>query len=226
MRIKILLFMSLMFLGGCASSINYKIDRSDFKGISSNKVIAIGIFKDQRPEIEHKGEKGAFVRTYRSGDKDFKKDIPLQIGEMLVKHVEQSGLFNHVLLRDLKDDFYLDPQEVNQLIDQGVDIVVIGRLGHFYAFQDMPNAGLSMFGLVGALTDMAINKKSVGAGVEYSDLKVIDLKTLAVIWEGNIDYHFDDIVGSPAASAYYWRKALREANNRFVQKLDEVVLKN
>jgi hypothetical protein len=103
---------------------------------------------------------------------------------MLVKHVEQSGIFNHVLLKDIKDDFYLDPHTVKQLTDQGVDFAVVGHLGYFYAFQDMPNAGLSMF--------------------------------------GDIEYHFDDKTGAPASNAYYWMKALKEANNRFVKKLNDV----
>jgi len=228
-QIKLVLLVPFIFLTcGCATPIKYNLGKGIYEGENpTNYTLAVDVFQDLRPSGESDGtivkDKGpTFVSTQ---DKNFTPDIDRQISGMLVEHLNKANIFKQVELRDVDNAIYSNSGLMSSLNAEGIDLVMLGNLSHFYGYMDMGASTIAAvaFGLVGALTEAIINHKTVGANVEYSDMKIIDLRNKQIIWEGNIGHEYEEKVVFYDSPVAYSLRGLREANNKFAEKLDDIM---
>lgn len=218
------LMISCVLLGGCATTTPVKYPLSSVpQKESSDKTMAVGIFQDSRPPEEHRGQRGNTGNMLKTGDGDFKPNLPLQISQMTVDHIEKSNMFRKVLLMPLSDNLFQDHAAMQKLSEQGIDYALTGRLDHFSGYQTAPMAVMGLFGLTGVLTEAVVNKKVTGGKVEYGDLKIIDLKSQTVLWDGQVEYGFENKAVMYEGPTAYCLKALKEANNDLINKIDQAI---
>ena len=169
------------------------------------------------------GKSSTFGEPLKTKDKDFKPGVDVQISQMLVKHLEHTQMFRKVILRDVKNNLAEDYSQMDALVNEGIDIAVVGDLGHFSGTQSGAAGVAGMFGLVGMMTEAITNPKTVGGHVEYDNVKIIDLKNKFVLWEGDIEHTFEDRVTFYDGPVAYALRTLKEANNKFTEKLKYVL---
>lgn len=210
----------VLFLSGCAANIKYAFDKDLYKKDEPmNYAVIVDVFKDNRPSEERDGnfrKKEGYLST---GNKDFKPEVEKQISGMLVEHLKSARIFKHIELKDVPDNLDLDIDTMQQLQQEGVDLAILGNLEHFYGYQSGSAGGAVMFGLVGVLTEAMINPKTVGANVEYSNVKIVDLKNKKILWQGDIEYNFEDRVTFYDSPVIYALRGLKKLNDKFCLKL-------
>lgn len=215
-----------LLISGCAANVKYSMDKDIYKrDVPINRVAIVDVIEDVRPTEECEGIYYNSGDLTYSSDKQFKPNINRQASQMLVDHLNKARIFKVVELRDVDNDLEKNAAEMNLLHNQGIDLVIIGNLRHFYGYQSgVTSAAMAagLFGLAGALTEAAINPKTVGGNVEYCDIKIIDLGNKGILWKGNINYEFKKKVTFPEATVSYSLLALKEGNNKFIKKLEEI----
>jgi|GEM_PF-4449680 len=228
MRILKLMFFGILIFScaGCATSIKYKVDKAQYKNAKPlDYTLAVDIVEDVRPAAEHDG---TFYNThdyYTTQDKRFKPGVGKQISQTLVDHFKAARAFTIIELRNVDNDLDKNPQEMELLRKEGVDLAVIGNLKHFYGFQSQSPAEVLagvMFGAIGALTEMIANPRTVGGKVEYADVKIIDLDKKKILWQGSIEHEFREKDTFYDGQKAYALRALKETNNKFVKKIREI----
>ncbi len=221
----ILPLLPCLLLVGCATTtaINYKLDNTVKGDKTISKNVVIDVFNDLRSDEEKAGLLTLGKEIAQTKDKDFKPDVNVQISQMITKHLEKSGLFNSVALEDIDDDIDQNVESMTKLTSEGKDIAIVGNINHFYGYQTKPNQLGGMFGLVGTFTEAFANEKKVGAKTEYVDVKVIDLNKQSVVWQGNIEYEFDEKDTFYDGQVIYSLRGLKEANKKLVEKLESIL---
>ncbi len=216
---------SMVFLSGCAAQVKYKFDKDMFVSPEpKHYAVVIDAFADNRPEREKEGKFYGKDGYAVINDKMFKKDIPLQVSQMLAEHLTKAKVFDSVKVVNVSDDLEVKPEEMTQLKDAGYSLVVIGKLNCFYGYySDEVSASVSalLFGAVGAITEALMNPKTVGGKVEYGDVKIIDLVKGTVAWSGNVEHDFEKKEKFYDTPIGYVLKALKETNNNFSKQLSE-----
>jgi hypothetical protein len=151
--------------------------------------------------------------------------VDAQISQMLVEHFNKAKLFEGIQLLNVDNDLDTNNDEMEKLCTQGVDLVILGKLKHFYGYQSQGamTAASVMFGALGVLTEAIANPKTVGGVVEYSDVKVVDVKNKKVLWEGTVTHGFEEEDVFYDGPNVYALRALQKANNQFVQDLNNVL---
>lgn len=216
-------------LSGCATTIKYPFTKDLYvspKPLVCNTIV--DTFEDVRPEEEHNGTlkfSNISSCTFTS-DKDFKSCVNVQISEMMVEHFKKAQLFTNVELKDVNNDVGQNITEIEKLRTEGFDLVIFGKIKHFYGFQTGTGSAstAALFGLAGILVEALANPKTVGGNVEYGDIRIFDLNTKQILWQGDIGHEFkekDAFYNGPVA---YALQALREANNKLTQKVVEIKL--
>ncbi|MDD4910204.1 MAG: energy transducer TonB [Candidatus Omnitrophica bacterium] len=174
--------------------------------------VLVDVFEDARPAGERSGtgNRKGFIYT---NDKMFRDNVDVQISKMLAEHLRKARVFTSVEFRDI------NLEDAAMLNKDGVELVIDGDIRHFYGFQKGAAGASVLFGMVGVLAEAMANPKTVGADVEYGNIRVIDVAGRRILWEGNVRHSFEDkdvFYDGPAAYAV---RALKEANNKFVQEL-------
>lgn len=221
------LALCVMSASGCAAQIKYNFDKDLFVSQApKDRSVVIDVFQDNRSEKEKIGEVYGKSGYAVSEDKLFKKDVPLQISNMLAEHLTKAKVFNKAEVVDVSNDLELKSAEMIELRTKGYGLAVVGKLNHFYGYySDEVSAAMSaMFGLVGVLTEAMVNPKKVGGKVEYGDVKIIDLGNGAVVWSGNVEHSFENEVKFYDSTVAYVLKALKETNDKFSKQLSGTVL--
>jgi curli biogenesis system outer membrane secretion channel CsgG len=213
-------------LNGCATAVKYSFDKNLYRrNTPMDYSVVVDVLEDTRPQAEHDGtvyNKKDFSCTK---DKGFKPYIDLQISQMLVAHLNEARLFNSVELRDIENNLHENSEEMEKLRQQDIDLAITGNIKHFYGFQSNPVAVGAVFGLVGVLAEAMANPKTVGAEVEYGDIRVIDINENSVLWTGDIEYGFekeDIFYDGPRA---YVLQGLKSANEKAVYTLENILTK-
>jgi curli biogenesis system outer membrane secretion channel CsgG len=226
-KLIVFVIFTTFFMYGCASSVNYKLDSKLYKGTPTQKVLLVNVFKDVRPESEHQGEAGVLAGQINTGDKNFKPHVGGQVSQMLVKHLTSTGMFRKVLLEEVPSDLDTNIEEMTKLSDRGVDLAITGQLKHFYGYQSgSAGAAGALFGAMGVLTEAIANPKTVRGGAEYTDVKIIDVKNQHVLWQGNIQHDFEQKITFYDGPVAYALKGLKETNDKFTHRLDQVLQSN
>lgn len=219
-------FILCLFLSGCATLIKYPLDKeTSVVDVPLSYKVAVDIFEDVRPAEERDGtlQKNTKNKILFTQDKNFKPDIEKQISQMLVDHLDKTKLFTSAKLMDISNDIAQSDQEMETLVQQDIDIAILGKINHFYGYMANPNSTAMLFGLVGVLAEMVANPKKVGAKVEYKDIKILDLKNKKILWEGKIEYDFEEEDTFYDAPATYALEGLKKANTKFIYKLKSVL---
>lgn len=211
----------VLCVSGCATTVKYSFDNSLYRrNAPLNYCVLVDNFEDGRPAIERDGTvyKGKDVSC--TADKNFKPNVNTQISQMLVEHLNKAQLFNAVQFKDVDDNLYQAPDEMDKLSKQGIDLVITGNINHFYGYMSNPAAVAYLFGLAGAFAEMAANPKTVGADVEYGNIKIIDVKNKKVLWEGDVKYNFEDKVTFYDSPVAYALRGLKSVNEKLVLTLE------
>lgn len=215
-----------LFCTGCATLVKYPLDReTKVVEVPFDYKVAVDIFEDKRPVEERDGtlQKNTKNKMLYTQDKNFKPDIETQITQMFVDHLDKAKLFTAVSLRDISDDIAQNEQAMEALLQQGVDIAIVGKLNHFYGYMTNPESVAVLFGLVGVFTEMMANPKKVGAKVEYGDLTIVDLKGKKILWQGTINYDFSENDTFYDAPVTYALECLKKANTKLIFKLKDTL---
>lgn len=215
----------IFFCAGCATAIKYNVDKNQYKDVKSlNYKAIVDVIEDCRGQEEHEGYFLNKHEFFCTNDKSFKQGIDKQVSQMLVNHLKATKLFNGIELRNVDNDLDKNIQEMEMLKNNGIDFVIIGNLKHFNGFQSQSSTEVigMMFGLVGTLTDMLANPRTVGGNVEYSDVKIIDTGKEKILWEGSIAHEFKEKDTFYDGQNTYALRALKEANNKFAKQLREI----
>ncbi|MBF0523405.1 MAG: hypothetical protein HQL24_10180 [Candidatus Omnitrophica bacterium] len=188
-----------------------------------NYIVVADVFADNRPGSEKEGKLYGKDGYATSKDQMFKKDLPLQISQMFVDHLSKAKIFKKIDLLDISNDLDLKQEEMTSLKNKGYNLAIIGKINHFYGYQsdEAATAVAPLFGLVGVLTEAMINPKTVGAKVEYGDVKIIDLDNQKIVWSGNAGHDFEQQVKLYDGPVIYVLRALKETNNKFSRQLAE-----
>ncbi len=222
------LLFNMVVLSGCAAQVKYNFDKDLFVSTASkNYAVVIDAFQDNRPDREKEGKLYGKDGYAISNDKMFKKDIPLQVSQMLAAHLTKAKVFNKVEVMDVPDDLESRLDEMAGLKDKKYDLAVIGKLNHFYGYYSDEVSAMSsaiLFGLVGAMVEAVANPKTVGGKVEYGDVKIVDLNKGVVVWSGNVEHDFEKQEKFYDGQVGYVLKALKETNNKFSKQLSETNL--
>lgn len=218
--IPFVLALTCLSLAGCATAIRYTYDRSLFRPKPFQYRAVVDVFEDARTKSERMGlsEEGT-VEIYTT-DHDFEPNVARQISEALAKHLNKARYFQMVSVDDVPDDIDLDPEKMKAWADKGIDIVIVGRIKHFYGYQTEPSPMGVAFGLIGAVTEMVANPKKVGGKTAYSPIKVVDLRNQRVVLNEEMEKSFDTTVTYYRGQAAYALDTLKEINHEFLRRLD------
>lgn len=206
---------------GCATTIAYTYDRSLFRPEPFRYRAVVDIFEDARSKSEKMGLSPEGTVEIYTTDHDFKPDVPRQISEALAKHLSKARYFQAVSVADVPDGIDSDPEKMKAWADKGIDIVIAGRIKHFYGYQTEPSPMGVAFGLIGAVAEMVANPKHVGGKTTYSPIKVVDLRNQRIILEEEMEKSFDTTVKYYRGQAAYALDTLKEANHEFLRKLEK-----
>jgi TonB family protein len=217
----------VILLSGCAANIKYAVDKKpEEKPVAHNYVVLIDIIDDERPPEEHTGKMTSDTDYMYTKDKNFKAGIDAQISQMLAEHLAKSRIVRTVEVKNVDNDLDKNTAEMEALHNQGVDLVIIADLKHFYGYQNGANTAMMagvLGGLVGAFTEMIVNPKNVGGNVEYCNIKIISLHNKEILWSGDINHKFQDKDVFYDGQVNYALQALKGANAKVIVKLDEVL---
>lgn len=215
----------MLVASGCAIPIKYGYDKTLYHREAPHALTAVvDVAQDLRTQDEHDGTFSTTKDYMYTQDKIFKKEIGMQVSKALVEHLKKAKVFTKVEVKDLSD-FKEDPSVYESLSATGADIAIFGDLHHFYGFRSGKSSSMtaSMFGLVGVLTEAMANKKVVGGRAMIGDAKVVDIKNQKVLWQGDIDHDFEDKDTFYGEAPGYAIEALKKANDKFVQTIDEAL---
>lgn len=223
-RLKTAVCLFIIFLAsGCVKQpIAYQLnDISKIEGSSfAPFTIAVAEFKDVR-QI-HKEEKSWFKEdriTSRNGNdwyfnnQDYYKDkiISPWISEMIVKHVDQSGIFKNAKLQSDASD---------------ADYILEGAIQRFEGFKEPSLAARigAQFAVIGALATLGVKSRYEGTTV-LIDVKLKKRDSDNVLWNGTVE---GKVEGEDYADAYGWsayqkaNESLKVAVNQLIEKLKEL----
>lgn len=209
----IIAILLVLSLSGCAASVRYAFDDKLYRRDEPMRYnVLVDVFEDMRPAVERSetSKKEGLIYT---NDKMFRGNVDVQISQMLVEHLRKARMFTAVELRDINSE------DTAMLSKAGVDLVIDGDIRHFYGFQSGAAGAAVLFGLVGVLTEALVNPKTVGGNVEYGNVKVIDVASGTVLWEGNARHSFKDKDTFYDGPVAYALRALKEVNNELTQEL-------
>lgn len=217
----VIIFFISVFLSGCAGApLKYSFKENIFKSeppLTHN--IAIGLFEDIRPQEEHDASLRPKSLNAYTDDKILPSNVNREVCSLLAEHLKESKLANSSEIKELSDDIDKNIGQMELLKKDGIDIIIIGKLKHFYGYQEALPDGICCFGALGVLVEASSNPKTVGGKVEYTSVKFIDVGKKRVLWEGNFEYSFEKeekwYKGAPA----YALVALKEINNKLAEKL-------
>ncbi len=220
-------FMVIMLLSGCAARrfpVTYHFDKDIYMSdVRVGRNVLIDIFDDQRPVGEREGTAEVPGMALYLKDEQFKPDIAIQVSELLAKHLEESGLFENVRVKDVSDSLEANLDQLNSLKAEGADLVITGTLKHFYGYLS-GNAGPAVaLGIVFVFAEAFVNPKDTGGKAEYENLKIFDTAKKEILWQGNIDHEHQVKETFYRGPMYHALWALREVNNELTQKLEEVL---
>lgn len=216
----------VLLLSGCASTIAYTYDRSLFRPKPFQYRAVVDFFEDTRTKSEKIGLSPEGTAEIYTTDEDFQPNIPRQASEALAKHLSKARYFQTVSVADVPDDIDTNPEEMKAWADKGTDIVIMGRIKHFYGYQTEPSAMGMAFGAIGALTEMIANPKKVGGKTTYSPIKVVDLRNQKILLEEELESSLDTTVTCYRGQAAYAIDTLKQVNHEFLKKLDKRLSEN
>lgn len=213
-----------LFLTGCASTIKYSFTNDLYKReMPMDYNVIVDVFEDIRTQDEHDGIFQTNDKFMYTKDKDFKPDVNLQISKAIADHLTESKMFNAVKVEDVDNGLYQDIEAMEILKNRGVDLVITGDIKHFYGFLS-GSAGTSVaLGVLGVLAEAMANPKTVGANVEYDNIKIIDLNNKQVLWQGGLKHDFREKDTFYDSQVIYALRALKEVNNKFTKKIDNIL---
>lgn len=222
-KLLLVLFLSVT-VSSCATAIEYKVDRKMYRPerINSYKCL-VDVMRDLRSENERNGTVSSLKGYAYTKDEFWKKDIGMQVSKTLVKHMEKVRLFSEVVLQDVEDDLINNDYKIQALLTEGYDFALTCDLHSFYGY--MSGAGAknvaSVFG--SALALMIVSKTTIGGQTVIGDIKIIDLNKREILHEGEIVFDFEESIKMYKNPMIYAIRALKGANNKYIQKIDEVI---
>lgn len=216
----------LLALTGCSQQITYPLDdipkavNSPFAG----NTLGVEAFRDVR---EKPSEKQAWYeekrKTQRGGkdwwfnnDQEYKnKCVAPWITEMIVKHLNQSGLFRSVTLKEKATS--------------DTDYILQGEIQKFEGYKEPSVAAQvgAQFGLIGAIATAGVTSRYEATTV-LINVKLIRKDSQETIWQGVVE---GKIEGEDYADAYGWSAyikanlSLKEAVNHLIDELMETTAK-
>ncbi|MBI5098595.1 MAG: hypothetical protein HZB30_05090 [Nitrospirae bacterium] len=217
-RLKTVVCCFIIFLAsGCVKQqIAYRLD--DVARIQSSSfapfTLAVAEFKDirQGPIKENKWYKDDRTtlkdgRDYFFNDPDYYKDkvISPWITEMIVKHIDQAGLFKSTKL--LSDN-------------PNTDFILEGNIQRFEGFKE-PSIGAQIgqqFGLIGALMTLGLKSTYEGTTI-LIDVQLKKRSTDEILWTGTAEGRVE---GEDFADAYGW-SAYQKANESLKVAVNELI---
>lgn len=187
--------------------------------------VVVARLDDRRAEEEKTGEgKGkGFVATR---DESF-KDILGQLAEAMVKHFREVQLF-----ADARTASYSSSQLTGEglaALRDKADAVLVGSLEHFYgivyrsAAQQQAMLQAAVFGgPIGAVLMFGVEssiRKDVEGHAALSDIKLVDVKSGATLWQGGVEGQFRRPENGLPDSKELAVEALKQAVTSLVEKL-------
>lgn len=221
----VVLVCSMLGMAGCASTtpIRYKMDARPLRPTPHAQRLLVAVFEDARPSMERVRKDDFGQQDFDTSDKDFKPEITRQITTALAEHLKRAHVVQTYFVEDVPGDLATNPDAMNALAANGIEVALIGRLTHFRGFQHGMMPGAMLFGLAGFLVETVANPKYVGGHVAYSPLTVIDVKRQRVLWQGEVEHQFDDKQTFYKGHVTYALDALKEANAKVAQVVDDAL---
>ncbi len=225
-KMSLLLLVASFGFMGCATKIHYGLEKSLYQRPEKTKLVAaLDQIQDLRTEEEHDGTFSLTKGYDYSKDSAFKKDISAQVTDITAKHLRHANIFSAVEVQELVNFSVEDQAQVDALLAQGIDIVIQADLHHFYGYQSGAKSAAmsSFFGLAGVMTEALVNKKLVGGRATLGDVKIFDLDSKSLLWQGDLDYEFEEKDTFYDGGPMYAIQALKKVNEKLAQQVSEVV---
>jgi len=225
-KVILLILTGLLVLPGCSQPITYSLDDIP-KAVNSpftSNTLGVEAFEDVRENIPvkqawyksfykerritHRGGKGWWFND----DQEYKnKCVAPGITEMIVKHLNRSGLFHSVTLKEkARSD---------------TDYILQGGIKTFEGYKEKSVAAQigAQFGLIGALATSGVTSQYEATTV-LNNVKLIRRDSQETIWQGVIEGKIEgeDYADAQGFSAYTKANiSLKEAVNQLIDELKE-----
>ncbi len=224
-KVILLALTGLLVLSGCSQPITYSLDDIP-RAVNSpfaDNTLGVETLEDVREPSKRPPWYEEQRITQREGkdwwfndDREYKnKCVAPWITEMVVKHLNQSGLFHSVTLKEkAKSD---------------TDYILQGEIKKFEGYKAKSIAAQigAQLGLIGALATAGVTSQYEATTV-FNNVKLIRRDSQETIWQGVIE---GKIEGDDYADAYGWsayakaNESLKEAVNQLIDKLVKTTAK-
>ncbi len=143
-----------VFLSGCGGGykIQYSLNENDL--IMSQSALPLKVcvakFTDNRPpedrqKVARKDKKYSDVGDY-TYDEGFEGEVSQEITNMIVKHLNYSGVFKHVSVAPSTSEA-VSQTTLDAMRNKGFDAVMVGEIKHFYGYYDNHGIRQLLYGL-------------------------------------------------------------------------------
>lgn len=208
----------LLLLHGCGPSIRYPLRPDSIRTAPrpKNLTVAIATLQDDRPRLE----KDFGYREELMGDEAYAYTEDLSYGseyivdpitDQMVRHLDYSGAFRFVERAPFDSDMDFDKlrREIAQLRGQ-YDIVVIGKLRHFYGYDQ----GFEV-------------PRPIDAHVEIADITFISTRSMRPVFKTAVSVKIREAESERKGNQYDLAvEALRQALNDLVVKISRARISN
>jgi hypothetical protein len=223
----------LIFISGCAVTpqqatldLGTPPDQPLLCGDAHQISLGIAPIIDQRPKVEHSGDKARALYLgvwnqrsgkYVSSDKDFKDQITDTMVKIFSDYITKSNCFRDVKVLQSRVSAQLDPQDLMIIsANENVDYLLVIELNHFFGEQSQ-NTNLL---IVPALyVNAASWNNEVGQAIGYTEClaTLYDMKSNREVWKEKITGNSESTI--EGAYPQVARESLIKASQELTQKL-------
>lgn len=217
--------------------LKYKLNGRDIVKAQSSVHLKVQVaaLADLRPSAEmnkddrvKQGDRDAGDYTY---DNEFTPDMSRQISEMIIKHVNYSGIFDTPVSLAPYASNQISDTRLDELAKSGVDAVMTGEIQHFFGYYDRKLGRELLYGVPLGLASAAVTMVASAAAtggflyvcttapgaylglyleslhhrrIEKScvlSVRLTSTKTYQPIWEDKLEVTSDERTSMPGATA-------------------------